>query len=198
MNRRSKAKLYVIGGPNGAGKTTFAKKFLPVYANCVQFVNADLLAQGLSPFDPNLASLQAGKLLIRQIRALASKGTDFAFETTFAGKSYLPFLRSLKRSGYEIHLVFLWLSGTRLAHKRISDRVRMGGHYVPPEVVERRFKTGLPNFFNAYAQLADSWALFDNSKSIPLLVAKKNKVLEIVRGKLYRKILSKAGIYEKA
>lgn len=126
--------LYVIAGPNGAGKTTFAREFLPNYVDCKQFVNADLIAGGLSPFSPEGAALKAGKLLLQEIRDLAVKKRDFGFETTLSGITHASFFRSLKRRGYAIHLFFLWIPDVRIALARISDRVKKGGHDVPQKV----------------------------------------------------------------
>src|SRR3989338_2732927 len=139
---RKKATVYVIAGPNGAGKTTFARKFLPEYVKCKQFVNADLIASGLSPFSPEVAALSAGKLLIEKIRELSEKMIDFGFETTLSGKSYVLFLKKLREQGYRIHLFFLWIPTLELALARIRDRVKKGGHDIPEPVVKRRFYKG--------------------------------------------------------
>ena len=171
--RPSKAspRLYVIIGPNGAGKTTFAKTFLPAYAGCREFVNADLIAGGLSPFAPEKAAFPAGWLMLAQIRSLGDRGRDFAFETTLSGRSYLPLLRGLKVRGYAIHLFFLWIPAVELALARIAARVREGGHNVPDAVVRRRFAKGLSNLFRFYRPLLDSWTIFDNSREEPRLIA---------------------------
>ena len=175
-----RSELYVIAGPNGAGKTTFAKKFLPNYVNCRQFVNADLIASGLSPFSPELAALSAGKLLIRKIEELAVKGVDFGFETTLSGKSYIPFLKQLRQKGYQIHLFFLWIPTLELALARIRDRVQRGGHDIPESVVRRRFHKGIKNLFHLYRPLLDSWMLFDNSGAQPHLIAGENEDFKVV------------------
>ena len=133
--KRQSPSLYVIAGPNGAGKTTFAKEFLPHYAKCENFVNADLIAQGLSPFSPAAAGIKAGRLLLKQIHEFAEQRADFAFETTLAGKTYVRFLRRLKQQGYVIHLFFLWIPTVEVALARIADRVRRGGHEIPEKVV---------------------------------------------------------------
>jgi predicted ABC-type ATPase len=178
----SNPNLYIIAGPNGAGKTTFAKEFLPHYVKCLEFVNADLIASGLSPFSPERAAIRAGRLMLEQIHLLADRGIDFGFETTLSGKGYLRLLRDLKDRGYRISLFFLWVSNIDIALARIADRVRRGGHNVPESVVRRRFNKGLSNFFNLYRPLLDSWAIFDNSTSTPSLVAfeefGKMKILE--------------------
>jgi len=167
--------LYVIAGPNGVGKTTFAKEFLPSYAKCTRFVNADLIAEGLAPFAPSTMMMKAGKLLVEQIRELAKSKETFAFETTLAGRTYVNFLKQAKRHGYRVHMFFLWIPTVQLALTRIATRVQMGGHDVPADVVRRRFHRGTKNFFGSYQSLADSWYLFDSSGLPPLLVAKKEE-----------------------
>jgi predicted ABC-type ATPase len=169
--KQRRPKLYVIAGPNGAGKTTFAHKFLPQYVECLEFVNADLIAGGLSPFDPEKAAIQAGRLMLEQIHSFGKRGLDFGFETTLSGKTYVKLLKDLKKKGYLIHLFFLWISNVKLALERIELRVRNGGHHIPEAVVLRRFDRSLPNFFRYYQPLADSWAIFDNSENIPKMIA---------------------------
>ena len=181
--------VYIIAGPNGSGKTTFAKLFLPDYVNCPNFVNADLIAQGLAPFEPRAAAIKAGKLVLQQIHEYSERGVDFAFETTLSGKSYKSLLTELKSKGYALHLFFLWLPGVELAMARIKERVREGGHNVPVEDVRRRFVRGINNFFTLYEPLLDSWMLFDNSKAKPTLIAKrKNGHREIINEELFQVI----------
>jgi predicted ABC-type ATPase len=165
--------VYIIAGPNGSGKTTFAKMFLPEYVNCPNFVNADLIALGLAPFEPRAAAIKAGKLVLQQIHEYAKRGVDFAFETTLSGKSYVSLLAELKTRGYALHLFFLWLPSAELAIARIKERIKEGGHHVPAEDVRRRFARGINNFFILYESLLDSWMLFDNSKAKPILIAKR-------------------------
>jgi len=186
----SRSQLYIIAGPNGAGKTTFAREFLPHYAECKQFVNADLIAGGLSPFLPEAAAIRAGRLLLEQIRILSEKKEDFGFETTLSGVTYVPFLRRLKAQGYSIHLFFLWIPSVGIALARIADRVRKGGHDVPEKVVHRRFRKGLYNLFKLYRPLLDSWTLFDNSDVPPCLIAsEKLGELSVVDQDLFDRIL---------
>ena len=180
---------YIIAGPNGSGKTTFAREFLPDYVRCPNFVNADLIARGLSPFSPEIMAIKAGKLVLRQIDDFAAKGVDFAFETTLAGKSYANLLKELKRKGYALHLFFLWIPNPDLAIERIKDRVRDGGHNVPTPDVKRRFTRSLRNFFELYEPLVNSWMLFDNSRTKPILIAKRrNGRIEIFNDKLFETI----------
>lgn len=165
--------VYVVAGPNGAGKTTFARTFLPEYAQCREFVNADLIASGLSPFSPDASALRAGRLLLEQIRLLAGKRLDFGFETTLSGVTYVSLFRKLKAEGYRIHLFFLWIPTVEMALVRIADRVRRGGHAIAEPVVRRRFHKGIRNLFTRYRPLLDSWMLFDNSGSAHRLVARE-------------------------
>ena len=165
---------YIIAGPNGSGKTTFAKEFLPVYAQCPHFVNADLIAQGLAPFEPRHAAMKAGKLVLQQIHDFAQRGLDFAFETTLSGKTYVALIHALKEKGYTIHLFFLWIPNPGLAMARIKERVQEGGHNVPASDVKRRFVRSIHNFYNLYRPLLNSWMLFNNAGVKPVLIAKGN------------------------
>lgn len=181
--------VYIIAGPNGAGKTTFAQQFLPKYAKCKQFVNADLIAQGLSPFAPEIAAIKAGRVVLEQIRSLVNTRQDFGFESTLSGKAYLALLKNLKRQGYTIHLFYLWIPSVNLALSRIRERVTQGGHSVPAKDVRRRCGKSRDNFLNHYRHLADFWYIFDNSVTPPALVAQLENGEEIIleRG-LYEKI----------
>lgn len=191
MNSRN---VYIIAGPNGSGKTTFAVKFLPEYVMCPNFVNADLIAQGLSPFSPGAAAIKAGKLVLEQIHRFANRGVDFAFETTLSGKLYVNLFKSLKAKGYKIHLFFLWISDTDLAISRIKSRVAQGGHDVPIQDVLRRFSRSISNFFKLYQPFIDSWMLFNNAGPIPILIAeKKNGKITVVDENLYNKIIKSIG-----
>jgi len=188
-NSKKSPNLYIIAGPNGAGKTTFAKEFLPHYAECYEFVNADLIAGGLSPFQPDRVAIQAGKLMLEQIHSLGKRGTDFGFETTLSGKTYVHLLRDLKKCGYLIHLFFLWIPDVEFALKRIADRVKRGGHSVPEHIVRRRFKKGLQNLFQIYRPLCDLWIIFDNSIEIPHKIAfEKSGKLHVINRTLFSKI----------
>jgi len=170
-NKHRRPNLYIIAGPNGAGKTTFARKFLPQYAECLEFVNADLIAGGLSPFAPERAAILGGRLMLEQIHSLAERGLDFGFETTLSGKTYVKLLQDMRKGRYLIHIFFLWITNVKLALERIELRIRNGGHHIPESIVRRRFDRSLPNFLQFYKPLADSWAIFDNSGDAPKMIA---------------------------
>ena len=163
--------LYIIAGPNGAGKTTFAREFLPQFARCSEFVNADLIAQGLSPFAPESVAIRAGRIMLERIAELSARRADFAFETTLSGRGYAPLLRRLKTVGYEVHLFFLWVPTVGMSLDRVASRVRAGGHNIPEPVVRRRHGLSIRNLFHLYLPLLDSWTLFDNSGREPYAIA---------------------------
>jgi predicted ABC-type ATPase len=182
--------VYVIAGPNGSGKTTFAEEFLPDYVKCPNFVNADKIAAGIAPFTPQSVAIQAGKLVLRQVRDYMERGMDFGFETTLSGKSYQRLFVELKQNGYAIHLFFLWIWSPQAALERIKQRVSGGGHDVPERDVRRRFGRSICNLFDVYDKLVDSWMLFDNSHDVPLLIAKKAGGRVIITDKvLFNKIV---------
>jgi predicted ABC-type ATPase len=162
---------YVIAGPNGAGKTTFATEFLPEFVQCREFVNADLIAAGLSPFAPETQAMRAGRLVLVRIRELAEARQDFAFETTLAGRSYVKLISGLRESGYNVVLFFLWLPSADEAVARVVNRVRQGGHDIPEATIRRRFQAGLHNFFRLYASLVDSWYLYNGTELPTRLIA---------------------------
>ena len=171
MRRKTrKPRCVVIAGPNGAGKTTFAREFLPEDEGIINFVNADLIAGGLSPLRPELAALAAGRLFLCELDRLARSKFDFAFETTLSGQTYLARLKHWKFSGYRIEIVYLRLTSPQIALKRIAERVKQGGHNVPAKDVLRRFARGWKNFCGIYRPLADTWAVYDNSGEVPRLL----------------------------
>jgi predicted ABC-type ATPase len=164
----------IIAGPNGAGKTTFAREFLPIEAGVIHFVNADLLAAGLSPLKPELAALKAGKLLLAELDRLAAARLDFAFESTLSGLSYLNQIKRWKSIGYQIEIIFLKLQSPQIAFRRIAARVKQGGHNVARTDVIRRFDRGWKNFTNVYQLQADLWTVYDSSGGDPQWIESKS------------------------
>jgi len=156
-------KLYIIAGPNGAGKTTASYTILPEIFYCKEFVNADEIARGISPFNPEKVAIQAGKILLSRINKLVDNGISFAVETTLSTKLYLGFIDKAKKNDYEVVLLFLWLNSTELARDRVKTRVKEGGHNIPEDVIIRRYHSGMKNLFNLYMSSVNMWLLVDNS-----------------------------------
>lgn len=163
-------RIVIIAGPNGAGKTTFARDFLPNEAHCPDFINADLIAAGLSPFNPEAAAVRAGRLMLEEIAARVGRSDSFAFETTLAGLSYARTIPRWQAAGYHVKLLFLTLPSAEMAIMRVAARVAQGGHNVPEHVVRHRFDAGLRNFHQRYKPLADGWVLYDNSGDEPVIL----------------------------
>lgn len=157
--------VIVLAGPNGAGKTTAAKVILPELAKVAEFVNADVIAQGLSGFAPENAALEAGRIMLGRLHSLAAQRTSFAFETTLASRSFAPWIQELVSDGYEFQLFFFWVPSPEFSIQRVQNRVKMGGHYVEPDTIRRRYGRGLKNFFNLYQPLTTDWFMFDNTQS---------------------------------
>ena len=170
----SDPRLYILAGSNGAGKTTFATQFLPRYAGTVEFINADLIARGISPFDPDPAAMTAGRIALARFDELARNKQSFAIETTLSGRVYAQRIALLQQAGYQIHLFFLWIPNTSLALRRIRQRVRQGGHNVPAGVVRRRYGRTLQNLVHVYWPMADFVQLVDNSGEKPRPIAEKS------------------------
>lgn len=164
MPDKKKPHLYVIAGCNGAGKTTASFTVLPEMLNCREFVNADQIAAGLSPFNPEGVAIQAGRLMIDRIIHLLKEGTSFAFETTLSTRSYVKLIQQAQRRGYFVTLLFFSLTTPEQAVKRVAKRVSQGGHNIPIDVIYRRYRAGLSNLFNLYIPIVDHWALYDNSE----------------------------------
>ena len=163
-------KIIIIAGPNGAGKTTFAREFLPQEAGCPVFVNADLIAAGLSPFAPERAAIQAGRLMLEAIAQHLAGRESFAFETTLSGKAYARQIPQWRQLGYRVELFFLSLPSAEMAVQRVAERVRQGGHDIPEATIRRRFDAGKRLFFEVYQPLVDQWILYDNAGDEPLLM----------------------------
>jgi len=155
--------LYIIAGCNGAGKTTASYSVLPEALECRAFVNADEIAKGLSPFEPETVSIQAGRIMLQRISDLIGRGQDFAFETTLSTKSYIQTIKKAQALNYHVTLIYFWLDTPQLAIERVRERVAKGGHHVPDDVVIRRYERGLNNFFNLYIPICDYWVLINNS-----------------------------------
>lgn len=163
-------RIVIIAGPNGAGKTTFARDFLPQEAHCPDFINADLIAAGLSPFRPEVMALRAGRLMLEEIADRVRREESFAFETTLSGLAYAQAIPRWRKAGYHVKLIYLSLPSVDMAVMRVAVRVAQGGHDVPPEVIRRRFDAGFRNFHERYRQLVDAWNLYDNSGESPVLL----------------------------
>jgi len=184
--------LYIISGPNGAGKTTISYTVLPEILNCNEFVNADEIAKGLSPFNPNKLAIQAGKLMLKRIDDLLDEQKDFAIETTLSSKTFIKTITRAKKNGYFVTVLFLWLNSIELAVERVKIRVSEGGHNIPEETIRRRYKKGLKNFFNLYIPITDYWLLVNNSKTPFEIIAEgRESVVKISDQKIWKKLIEK-------
>ena len=171
----NQARVIIIAGPNGAGKTTFAREFLPQEAGCPVFVNADLIAAGLSPFDPERAALQAGRLTLEAIVRHVAQRESFAFETTLSGRTYARQIPHWQGLGYRVELFFLSLPSADMAVQRVAERVRQGGHNIPEATIRRRFDAGRRLLTELYQPLVDQWVVYDNAGDEPVLMDWSNK-----------------------
>ncbi len=156
-------KLYIIAGCNGAGKTTASYTILPEILDCKEFVNADEIAKGISPFQPEKAGIEAGRLMLKRIKKLLESEESFAFETTLSTRSYVQLIDRAKQLDYQVTCLFFWLDSEELAISRVETRVKEGGHHIPEEVIRRRYKSGLKNFFNLFLAKVDNWLYINNS-----------------------------------
>ena len=167
--------LYIIAGCNGVGKTTASFTILPEVLHCKEFINADEIAKGLSPFQPESVAMQAGRIMLARMDELLQKGETFAFETTLATKSYKQKIEWAQANGYEVILLFFWLDSPNMAKKRVAQRVAEGGHSIPSETIERRYHNGIANLFAIYIDMVDICYIFDNSEGERTPIAKKYK-----------------------
>ncbi|SRR5690606_38631208 len=163
--------LYIISGCNGAGKTTASYTILPEILNCKEFVNADEIAKGLSPFQPEKVSLEAGRIMLERIDDLLGIKADFSFETTLSTRSYVNTVKRAKENGYDVTLLYFWLNSQELAIERVKERVREGGHNIPEQVIRRRYNKGIKNLINLFIPVVDNWMVIDNSENPFLTVA---------------------------
>lgn len=182
--------LYIISGCNGAGKTTASYTVLPEILNCKEFVNADEIARGLSPFNPSSVAIEAGKLMLQRIEELLKRNETFSIETTLATRSYVNLVKQAQEQGYSIRLLFFWLSTPELAVKRVAERVSKGGHDIPQDIIRRRYVAGINNLFKLFMPIVNYWAIFDNSETPRKKVAigGKDSQTEIVNIELYNNI----------
>ena len=178
----AKPSVIVLAGPNGAGKSTLAPALLRGQWGVTEFVNADVIARGLSAFDPDRVAIQAGRIMLGRLKELAERRETFAFETTLASRSFAPLLAQLIETGYRFRLVFVWLPDVEMALQRVRDRVRLGGHDVPEETIRRRYTAGGRNFLELYRPLADSWRVYDNS------IGHQTRLIAIGRRKIVRSV----------
>lgn len=163
--------LYIVGGPNGAGKTTASYTVLPKILQCREFVNADEIARGLSPFNPESVAIEAGRLMLQRIKDLLARNESFSLETTLSTRSYFRLIEKAHRQGYNVTLLYFWLHSPELALQRVAERVSKGGHNIPESVVRRRYYEGIRNFFSIYAPMVDTWVLADNSTTPREIIA---------------------------
>ena len=187
--------LYIIAGRNGAGKTTASFTMLPEMLKCREFVNADEIAAGLSPFNPEGVAIQAGRLMIDRIIHLLKEGESFAFETTLATRSYVKLIQQAQRRGYFVTLIFFMLNTPEQAVKRVERRVSMGGHNIPVDVIHRRYEAGLQNLFQLYMPVCNYWALYDNSDcpAVKLASGCGEKNIEVLVPQRFQELQQKYG-----
>lgn len=182
--------LYIIGGPNGAGKTTASYSVLPKILHCKEFVNADEIARGLSPFNPESVAIEAGRLMLNRIKELLSRNESFSIETTLATRSYFRLIEKAHQQGYEVTLLYFWLKSPEQAMERVAERVRKGGHNIPKDIIVRRYYEGINNLFKIYMPIVDTWVLVNNSETPRIIVASggKNQATTVRNSVLFKKI----------
>lgn len=176
----NKKQLYIIAGCNGAGKTTASFTILPEVLGCKEFINADEIAKGLSPFQPESVAMQAGRIMLARMDELLQKGETFAFETTLATKSYKQKIEWAQANGYKVTLLFFWLDSPNIAKKRVAQRVAEGGHNIPSQTIERRYHSGITQLITTYMDMIERYYIFDNSEGESVLIAEKYEGEELV------------------
>ncbi len=180
---------YIISGPNGSGKTTFATEYLPKIVNCKNFVNVDMIAHGLSPFNSESVNIKAAKLFLPIINELAEKKETFAFETTLSGLTYIRFIKKLHSLNYKIVLFYLWIPSASFSEKRVISRVQMGGHSIPREAIYRRYKKCNKNLLEHYMPICEEIYIYNNASINPVMIAEKiNNKLSILDNSIYNKL----------
>ena len=182
--------LYIISGCNGAGKTTASYTVLPEVLDCREFVNADEIARGLSPFNPGSVAIEAGRLMLTRIEELLERDESFSIETTLATKSYINLVRRAQAQGYNVRVLFFWLNSPGLAVQRVAERVAKGGHNIPTDVIRRRYVAGISNLFRLFMREVDYWEIYDNSEypAVQIATGGKNEKTEIIIETTYNKI----------
>ena len=172
--------LYIISGPNGAGKTTASYTVLPKILQCKEFVNADEIARGLSPFNPDSVAIQAGRLMLERIRELLQRNESFSIETTLSTRSYVHLVEKAHQQDYEVTLLYFWLKSPDQAIERVAERVAKGGHDIPKNIIVRRYREGLENLFNLYMPVVDTWLLINNGEMPRTIIATGGKEQETI------------------
>jgi predicted ABC-type ATPase len=184
---------YIIAGANGAGKTTFALNFLPSFVHCRNFINADMIAAGLSPLNPESMTITAGRLFLKEMRQFIQKRESFGLETTLSGKSYLSIIQILKQNGWRIELYYLWLPSIEFSAKRVEERVKHGGHNIPLQDIQRRYPKSIDNLLNHYAPLCDLTVCMDNSTLNPeTIFIQEDSVLTVINASKFEQIKRKS------
>jgi predicted ABC-type ATPase len=178
--------IILLAGPNGAGKSTAARDLLQGELGVSEFVNADVIAQGLSAYAPEAVSIEAGRMMLVRLRELAAEGVDFAFETTLASRTFAPWLREQIAAGASFRIVFLWVPSADFCVRRVLERKRSGGHFVPEETIRRRYEAGLRNFFTLYRPIATSWRFYDNTTEYKMIAEGAGSVLTVHDETLWR------------
>jgi predicted ABC-type ATPase len=185
--------LYIVAGCNGAGKTTASFNILPEILNCKEFVNADEIAKGISPFNPEGVSIEAGRIMLLRIKELLKNNENFAFETTLASLTFIKFIEEAKRNGYLVTLIFLWLDSEELAISRVQNRVKEGGHNIPDSTIRRRYHSGVKNLFQKYWELPNNILIYDTSNGIPEIICSKVKneeqnIFDVIKFKKFKEL----------